>query len=190
MARTRHRFTFAIALWLVAQICQAAIVPPLAQPSWKELSSEQQRILAPLSGEWDKLEGFRRKKWLGIAQRYQSLSPDEQVRMQRRMTAWAKLTPEERKRARDQFLSLQKESPEKKEAVKQKWEAYKDLPEAEKARLKAEALRTPTPRPAPTKAATPGTTKAPTPAAQAKPAVAPATRAPLPAPLPGPAVAR
>ncbi len=151
MAGTRFGLVFGIILWLAAQASFAAIVPPLPQPSWKELTADQQRVLAPLSGEWDKMEGFRRKKWLGIAQRYQTLSPDEQSRMQRRMTVWAKLTPEERKRARDQYLALKKASPEKKEEVKQKWEAYKELPDAEKARLKAEAARKPTPRPLPSK---------------------------------------
>lgn len=180
MARTRYQFALGISLWLLAHACFAALIPPLPQPSWKELSSEQQRILAPLSGEWDKMEGFRRKKWLGIAQRYQTLSPDEQARMQRRMIAWSKLTPDERKRARDQYLSMQKAPPEKKEAVKQKWEAYKDLPEAEKARLKAEATRKPTPRPAPSK-----------PSASAPAPVKPATP-PVPAQslTPGPAIAR
>lgn len=151
MARTRFGLVLGIILWLAAHASLAAIVPPLPQPSWKELNTDQQRILAPLSGEWDKMEGFRRKKWLGIAQRYQTLSPEEQVRMQRRMTAWAKLSPEERKRARDQYLSLKKASPEKKEQVKQKWEAYNDLPEAEKARLKAEATHKSTPRPLPSR---------------------------------------
>lgn len=183
MARTRLGFIFAVALWLLAQASHAAIVPPLPQPSWKQLSTEQQRILAPLSGEWDKMEGFRRKKWLGIAQRYQSLSPDEQTRMQRRMTAWAKLTPEERKHARDQYLSLQKASPEKKESVKQKWEQYKELPEAEKARLKAEAARKSARRPAPSKTALPA-------APQGKPTAPPAIREPQAAPAPGPAIAR
>jgi hypothetical protein len=115
------------------------------------LDAEQRSILAPLSTEWDKTEGFRRKKWIGIAQRYPSLSADEQMRMQRRMTDWAKLTPDERKRARDKYKSLQKDSPEKKEAVKLKWQEYKELPESEKSRLKAEAVRKPTPRPAPSK---------------------------------------
>lgn len=187
MARTRLGFVLGVSLWLLAQSGQAAITPPLPQPSWKELSSEQQRILAPLSGEWDQMEGFRRKKWLGIAQRYQSLSPDEQTRMQRRMTAWAKLTPEERKRARDQYLSLQKASPEKKEAVKMKWQEYKELPEADKARLKAEAASRPTPRPAPSKPMAPAPS-------QAKPAApAPISLAPpplSPSPTPSPAAAR
>lgn len=187
MARTRLGIILGIGLWLFAQSGQAAITPPLPQPSWKQLSTEQQRILAPLSGEWDQLEGFRRKKWLGIAQRYQSLSPDEQARMQRRMTSWAKLTPEERKRARDRYLSLQKASPEKKEAVKMKWQEYKELPEADKARLKAEAASRPTPRPAPSKPMTPA--PAARPAAPGPAGITPPPANP-PAPPPGSAAAR
>ncbi|MBK9020417.1 MAG: DUF3106 domain-containing protein [Sulfuritalea sp.] len=151
MARKRLGLVLAVALWLVAPISNAVIVPPLSQPSWSELNAEQKRTLAPLAGEWDKMEGFRRKKWLGIAQRYQTLSPDEQTRMQRRMTTWAKLTPDERRRARDQYKSLQKAPPEKKEAVKLKWQEYKDLPEGEKDRLKAQTTKRPTQRPAPPK---------------------------------------
>jgi hypothetical protein len=117
------------------------------------LSGEQKRVLAPLAPEWDKMDGFRRKKWLGIAQRYQSMSADEQTRMQRRMTAWAKLTPDERKRAREQYKTLQKAPPEKKEAVKLKWQEYKELPESEKTRLKAEAAGKRSPRPPPSKQA-------------------------------------
>ena len=151
MARARFGLVLAVAFWLATPLSHAAIVPPLSQPSWSELNGEQKRILAPLSGEWDKMEGFRRKKWLGIAQRYQSMAPDEQARTQRRMTDWAKLTPDERKRARERYKSLQKAPAEKKEAVKLKWQEYKELPESEKIRLKAEASRKPTPRPVPTK---------------------------------------
>jgi hypothetical protein len=71
------------------------------------------------------------------------------------MTDWAKLTPDERKRARDKYKALQKDTPEKKEAVKLKWQEYKELPESERSRLKAEASKKPTPRPTPSKAATP-----------------------------------
>lgn len=141
MARVSFGIILAIALWLGSPLGHAVIVPPLAQPSWSELNPEQKRVLAPLAADWDKMDGFRRKKWLGIAHRYRFMSPDEQARVQRRMTDWAKLTPDERKRARDQYKSLQKAPPEKKEAVKLKWDEYKNLPESEKARLKAEANR-------------------------------------------------
>ena len=69
------------------------------------------------------------------------------------MTDWTKLTPDERKRAREKYKSLQKAPPEKKEAVKLKWQEYKELPESERTRLKAEAARKPTPRPPPSKQA-------------------------------------
>lgn len=175
MARARFGLILAVALWLASPLGHAVIVPPpLSQPSWTELDAEQKRVLAPLSTEWDKMNGFHRKKWLGIVQRYRSLSPDEQTRMQRRMTDWAKLTPEERKRARENYKLLQKDPPEKKEAVKLKWQEYKELPESEKSRLKAEATQKPTPRPAPSKqaVATPKpqtATNSPTPAAQVTP---------------------
>lgn len=154
MARTRG-LILAVGLWLASPLSHAVVAPPppLPQPSWAQLNTEQQRALAPLAGEWDTMDGFRRKKWLGIAQRYSSLSPDEQTRMQRRMTDWAKLTPEERKRAREKYRSLQKAPPEKKEAVKRKWEEYKGLPESERNRIKAEAVRKPSPRSAPLKQA-------------------------------------
>jgi hypothetical protein len=155
MARAHFGLIFAVALWLASPLSHAVTAPPppLPQPSWTQLNAEQKRVLAPLAGEWDKMDGFRRKKWLGIAQRYPSLSPEEQARVQQRMTAWAKLTPDERKRAREKYLSLQKAPPEKKDAVKLKWEEYKELPEDERNRLKAEASQKPTPRPTPSKPA-------------------------------------
>lgn len=146
MARARAGLILAVALLMAAPLGHAVTVPPLSQPSWAELSAEQRRILAPLAAEWDRMEGFRRKKWLGIAQRYQSLSSDKQARIQRRMIDWSKLTPDERKRARDKYLALRKASPATKEAVELKWQEYKELPDSEKSRLKAEAAQKPPPR--------------------------------------------
>lgn len=173
MARAHFGLIFAVALWLASPLSHAVVTPPppLPQPSWAELNADQKRSLAPLAGEWDKMDGFRRKKWLGIAQRYPSLSPDEQARMQRRMTEWAKLTPEERKRAREKYRSLQKEPPEKKEAVKRKWETYKELPESERSRLNAEASPKPRSRHAPPK---PAVTVKPTVPSVPQPATGPA----------------
>lgn len=116
-----------------------AFVAPLSQPSWTELNAEQQQVLAPLSKDWDEMDAFHRKKWLGIARRYPLMTEEERTRTQHRMTAWAKLTPEERKLARTKYKTLQKTSPGKKEAVKQKWREYQNLPESEKTRLKSEA---------------------------------------------------
>ena len=154
MARTFLTITATIALLVALINPSSAAVPSLKQPKWGELSPQQREILAPLSLEWDKLESFRRKKWLGITRRYPSLSPEEQQRMQRRMQAWVKLTPEERTQAREQFKNLKQAPPELQQAIKQKWQEYEELPEAEKERLKQSTKRKPQPKTAAGKVAT------------------------------------
>ena len=163
MART-FLASIAVALSLAFFSPAHAVVPPLKQPSWVELTSEQRQILEPLSGEWDGLESWRRKKWIGIAQRYPALNPEEQARVQRRMKDWVVLSPDERKLAREKYKKLKQASPEHKEAVKQKWEEYKELPEEEKLRLKHQVMQAkPLPTPGKT-ASTPTATTAPNPA--------------------------
>lgn len=137
--------TLAIALSL-SNIASAVVVPPIKQPSWAELAPQQREILAPLAVEWDKLESYRRKKWLGIAQRYPAMSVEEQQRLQLRMKTWVNLSPEERTRAREKYKTLKKAPPEQRQAVNQKWEEYKNLPDAEKERLKQLAIRKPQPK--------------------------------------------
>lgn len=118
-----------------------AVVPELRQPAWAELTQEQKQILAPLSRDWDKMEAFRKKQWLGIAKRYPAMKPEEQARIQRRMQDWVSLTPEQRAQARTQYKSLKTAPPEKKQAIRQKWEQYKELPDEEKKRLAEKAAR-------------------------------------------------
>ena len=117
----------------------AAGVSVLSAPSWLELTPQQKQILAPLGREWDTMETNRRKKWLGIAQRYPAMSPDEQARLNQRMAAWARLSPEERAKAREKFKKLQKAPPEQKDALKEKWQEYQQLPPEEKKRLEEQA---------------------------------------------------
>jgi hypothetical protein len=114
-------------------------VSVLSAPSWLELTPQQKQILAPLGREWDTMEAFRRQKWLGIAQRYPALNPEEQARLHQRMDAWARLSPEERAKAREKFKKLQKAPPDQKDALKQKWQEYQQLPPEEKKRLADQA---------------------------------------------------
>lgn len=181
----------ALGLFLLTP-AHAVIVPSLKQPTWAELSVEQKHILAPLASEWDKLEAYRRQKWIGIAQHYPAMNSEEQARVQRRMKDWVKLTPEERTAAREKYKSLQKAPPEHKEVIKQKWNEYKQLPEEERQRLKEEAAKA-KPQPKPGKPAlTPPPALTLPPAAAAKPSqiapvAAPAVAAPSAAPASAPA---
>ena len=152
--------------------------PP--QPKWTELSVQQRIVLAPLSDEWDSMEYYRQKKWLGIALRFHAMSPAEQRRIQEQMQEWDRLTPEERQLVREKFKSATQLSADQKLELLQKWEEYQSLPESEKQKLKAEAaplepklLSKPLPRTTP-----------PAPAVTAKPTPLPSLTAPSVAPPP------
>lgn len=162
-----------IALWLgmLAAGPVAAALPVFEQPRWQGLSAEQKQILAPLKNEWDALDAFRRKKWLGIAERYRDMSPPEQESIQRNMRAWVRLAPEERKIAREQYKKLRKVAPEQRQAVKQKWEEYSALPPETRDHMEVIAPKRP---------------QVKTPTRQAARPVAPGGAGPAPAPRQSP----
>ncbi len=139
--------TVAIAALCIAGAASARQVAPAAPPAapvaasldkpfWKELTRPQQIALDPLKGEWDKMEGLRKQKWLEIANRYASMKPDEQVRVHERMRAWIIMTPDERRLVRENYTLSKKLDKEQKSA---KWEQYQQLPEEEKRKLAADA---------------------------------------------------
>jgi hypothetical protein len=141
MAKSRRLLSglilsLALAGPLQAQAPTTAIIGTPPQPGWSLLSTQQKIILAPLASDWDKLENIRRKKWLGIAERFPKMSAEEQTRVQERMHEWAKLTPEQRTKARDSYKEFNQLAPEKKQALKQKWETYSNLSEEEKKQVK------------------------------------------------------
>ena len=110
--------------------------PP--QPGWSALGPQHKVMLAPLAGEWDKMDNVRRKKWLGIAERYPGMKPEEQRRVQERMREWANLSPEQRAKVRDSYREFNQLPSEQKQTVKQKWEAYSSLHPEEQQRLRQE----------------------------------------------------
>lgn len=106
------------------------------RPHWSDLTPAQQQALAPLASDWDKLDAFRKQKWLVIANKFHSMKPEEQQRVQNRMRDWAKLTPAQRRAAREAYARAKKLNADQKSA---KWQQYQNLPEEEKKRLAAEA---------------------------------------------------
>lgn len=98
------------------------------KPAWSELSASQQQILAPVQAEWEQLDTVRRKKWVSIADRYPTMKPAEQARLQKRMQEWAKLTPDERRAARERYKTLKKLPPEERKEVRQKWQELQQAP--------------------------------------------------------------
>ncbi|MGE5470705.1 MAG: DUF3106 domain-containing protein [Bacteroidota bacterium] len=138
---------------LRAETPTAVVIGTPPQPTWAQLDTTEKNILAPLSANWDEMENIRRKKWRGIAERYPSMTPAEQGRVQVRMRDWAALTPEQRTKARNSYKEFNQLPTEQKQTMKQKWEAYSNLPSEEKQRIRASGksskLLTPPPEAAP-----------------------------------------
>jgi len=129
----------AIALWLCISFSAFAATPQKKQPSWAELPSGQQEVLAPLASEWDQLDSLRKRKWIGIAKRYPTMKADEQARVQKRMQDWAKLTPAQRNAARERYKKLEKLPPEKRQTLREEWDQYTKLPEDQRKQLRSRA---------------------------------------------------
>lgn len=140
MAKRRFLGGITLGLFLTATATAAppttVVIGTPPQPNWVQLNTQQKAALAPLAKDWDKMESIGRKKWLGIAERYPAMKPDEQQRMQDRMREWASLTPDQRAKVRDTYKDFNQLPPEQKQVVRQKWEAYSNLPADEKQRVR------------------------------------------------------
>jgi hypothetical protein len=113
--------------------------PPAAADArpWTSLTPAQRNALRPLEAEWGKIDGPRRAKWLEIADRFPSMAPAEQTRIQNRMEEWARMTPRERGQARLNFREAQQVPAQERKA---KWEAYNALPPEQRKQLAAQAV--------------------------------------------------
>ena len=121
-----------------AQAKPAQPAAPRAQgkPLWIELTPDQQHALRPLAPSWNGMTESHKRKWLAISQNFRSLSPDEQAKLQTRMTEWAALSPQQRTQARLNFAEAKRLPADERKA---KWEAYQALSAEEKRKLAAGA---------------------------------------------------
>ncbi|WP_018608320.1 DUF3106 domain-containing protein [Uliginosibacterium gangwonense] len=122
---------------LLLQALPVLAAPTLtAQPAWNQLTANQRAVLAPLAPEWNGFSDDGKLKWLGIADRYKSMTPVEQTRLQERMKEWVALSPAEREKARSQYLRLRTAPADQRRALEQRWQEYDALSGDEKKRLK------------------------------------------------------
>ena len=100
--------------------------------TWEGLKPTQKEILAPLESDWDYMLPDSRKKWIQVANIYPKMSPQDQQRLQSRMTSWSNLSQKERRIARENYLSSLKFPAEKKAEA---WTAYQKLSDEQKKKL-------------------------------------------------------
>jgi len=154
-----------LALGMAASL--AAHAAEAGVPFWKDLTPQQQQVLAPVAAEWDTYTARGRKRYVAIADRYPKLKPDEQARVTARLKSWASLSRQDRDKARENFRKVRKLPPEKQAEVKQKLQAERDARKRHE-RVAKHIAAPPVPPPQ--------NTEAPKPAAAAPvPVVVPAT---------------
>ncbi len=114
-----------------------AAAKPEVKPFWSELTPAQRQVLAPLASQWGQLDNNHKVKWIAISNKYPSMTPEQQARLQTNISDWAKLTPEQHRLARESYAKAKKLNPEQKNA---QWQQYQQLPEEQKQKLAADAV--------------------------------------------------
>ena len=116
------------AFFVVLAVCAASVASAQGatkSAAWTTLSPAEQGILAPLAGQWDRLDAEDRQRWLGVAKRYPKMTPTGQKRTQTRMKKWAALSPREREQARDKYKSMKRQGND--QELRREWERYQAL---------------------------------------------------------------
>lgn len=121
--RAARRAVFVLLAVCAASAASAQDGAKLA--GWTTLSPAEQGILAPLAGQWDRLDAEDRQRWLGVAKRYPKMTPTGQKRTQTRMKKWAALTPQQRQQARDKYKRMKRQGSD--QELRREWERYQAL---------------------------------------------------------------
>src|SRR6187402_1183668 len=78
----------------VKSMAQARSTVQMAEGTpWSSLTANQKNTLRPLERDWDSIDGPRKGKWIEMANKLPTMSPEERARVQDRMSDWARLTP-------------------------------------------------------------------------------------------------
>ncbi len=76
------------------------------------------------------LSESQKRRWLALAQTFETLPPEEQEKLHNRMTEWSSLSARQRSQARLNYADAQRLAPNDKRAH---WEAYQALSDEESA---------------------------------------------------------
>ena len=103
---------------------------------WQALTPAQREALAPLERDWPSIDTAQKQKWLALAVRFKTFTPEERARISARMSEWAKLTPVERGQARMRFEEARQVPATDRSA---RWQAYQALPVEQRQQFAARA---------------------------------------------------
>lgn len=72
-------------------------------PSWSQLSEQEQSVLAPLQPEWNRYHPRKKQEFLALVGHWSSLTPAEQTNVQLHLYDWALMEMPARQAARHAF---------------------------------------------------------------------------------------
>jgi uncharacterized protein DUF3106 len=91
------------------------------EPAWDALSSDERRVLKPLSQDWTGLSGYLRTRLIRVADCYSQLSTIQQRRVSARLLEWSKLSPNQRTLARKRYRDFMAFSIETRREIVAQW---------------------------------------------------------------------
>lgn len=108
-----------------------------AQPlAWSGLSAGQQRMLAPVRGQWDRLRPARQHRLAERALHWSRLPPRRQQQILDRLRRWAAMTPAQRRELREKARAFHNLTPEQRAKVAEAFRKFQSLPPAERRALR------------------------------------------------------
>lgn len=110
--------------------------PLFAGPGWGLMTRSQKLALYPLAERWDYMSKAQKNRWLVLAESFAEMPAEEQQKLHDRMVVWAGLSAQQRSQARLTFATAKAFSSDD---IREQWEAYQALTEAQKTRLAATA---------------------------------------------------
>jgi len=123
------------------EVAPAKADAPLA---WSGLTADQQRMLAPLQGQWDQMQPARQHRLAEHALHWANLSPERQQQIRERLTRWMQMTPAQRRQLRENARVFHNLTPAERAKVSKAFRKFQSLPPAERRALR-ERWRTMTP---------------------------------------------
>lgn len=112
-------------LVLVADAAWAELPVLSNGPAWIELDPQQRQSLQPLQKDWVNFDTASKRKWIELAARVPSMSPEERDRVQQRMREWAELSVAQRRQARIAFQDTRKLGAG--DELPTRWQQYQEL---------------------------------------------------------------
>ncbi|MEN4902459.1 DUF3106 domain-containing protein [Luteimonas sp. TWI1437] len=101
----------------------AAAQPGPALPDWDRLTPEQRdQLVAPIRDRWNDADADKRRRMLGHAQRWQSMTPAEREHARHGMHSWKRLPPEQREEARALYAKLRTLPDAERTALRERWQ--------------------------------------------------------------------